>query len=95
MSNNSIIVPTNPKDLERIKSAIKEASDCHVRIEGEKDELKSIAEVMAEELNIPKGIFNKMVKIYHSQTYDKLIADTEDFSALYEAVLNNGKKAQS
>ena len=93
MSNSNIIVPSNPTDLERIKSALKEASDCYVRIDGEKEELKSIAEVMSEELNVPKSVFNKMVRVYHSQTYDKLIADTEDFSALYEAVLNSGQQA--
>jgi len=83
----NIIVPSNPKDLERIKSAIKEASNCLVRIEGEKEELKAIAEAIYDDLEIPKPIFNKMVRVFHKQEYDRIIADTEDFSALYEQVM--------
>lgn len=82
----NIIVPSNPADLLKIKQAIKNASDCLVRIEGEKEELKAIAEMVNEDVAIPKPIFNKMVRAYHKQEYDKIIADVEDFSALYEAV---------
>lgn len=82
----NIVVPTNPSDLSKIKQALKNASDCLVRIEGEKEELKAIAEMIQEDVNIPKPVFNKMVKTYHKQEYEKIVADVEDFQALYEAV---------
>ena len=85
--SKSIVVPSNPKDLERIKNAVKEASDCLLRIDSERDEIKAIAELMAEDLELPKKYFMKMVKVYHKSNYDTEVKTNEEFQELYEAVL--------
>lgn len=87
MTAKTIIVPTNPKDLERILKAVKSASDCLIRIDSEREELKAIAELMQEELELPKKYFNKMVKVYYKASFDKEVQDQEDFQQLYEAVI--------
>ena len=81
------IIPSNPADLKRIKDAVTEASNCLVRIDGERDELKTIADVMAEELDVPKAVFNKMVKVYHKASFDAEVAKNEDFQAFYETIM--------
>ncbi len=56
-------------------------------MEGEKEEIKSIAEAINEELELPKAIFNKMVRVYHKQTYDSEVTKSDEFQLLYEAIL--------
>jgi hypothetical protein len=87
MATNEVIIPSNPKDLERIKKAVVEASDSLLRIDSEREEIKAIAELMAEELQLPKRHFMRMVKVYHKSTYDTEVKLNEDFQALYEAVV--------
>lgn len=83
----TVILPTNQKDLDRIKAAVKEANDSLIRIQSERDEIKAIAEVMQEELNIPKKFFNKMVRVYNKASFDKEIKEIEEFEALYETIM--------
>ena len=81
------MLPSNPVDIKRIKDAVLESSNCMTRIEAEKDELKAIAEVMFEELEVPKAVFSKMVKVYHKQLIDKFNTDAEDFAEYYAIVM--------
>jgi|GEM_PF-5958678 len=83
----TVILPSNPKDIERIKAAVKEGNDCLIRIQSEKDELKAIAEVMQEDLKIPKKFFNKMVRVYNKASFDSEAKEVEEFEALYETIL--------
>lgn len=82
-----LIIPTNPKDIEKIKVAIKSANDCLIRMQSERDEMKAIAEVMQEELNIPKKFFNRMVRVYNKASFDKEIKEVEEFESLYETIM--------
>lgn len=85
--SKTIVIPTNPADIARIKTSVKAASDCMIRISAEKDEMKAIAELMYEELELPKKYFHKMVKVYHKASFDKEVQDGADFQELYEAVI--------
>jgi hypothetical protein len=83
----TVILPTNPKDIERVKAAVKESNDCLIRMQSERDEMKAIAEVMQEELNIPKKFFNRMVRVYNKASFDKEIKEVEEFESLYETIM--------
>lgn len=84
---SQVIVPSNPADVKRIKDAVKAASDCLIRIDSEREEIKAIGELMYEELELPKKFFSKLVRVYHKSSYDKEVQDQEDFQTLYEAVV--------
>ena len=56
-------------------------------MEGEKEEIKSVAEVMNEELSVPKSLFMKMVKVFHKQSYDTEVAKNEEFQTIYETII--------
>ena len=40
----TIVVPSNPADQKAILTALKEADDCMIRIESERDQIKAIIE---------------------------------------------------
>lgn len=83
----NIVLPTNPADIAKIKNAVKEASDSLLRIDAEKDHIKSIIEVVVDDYGLPKSFVNRMVKTYHKSSYDKDTQDNDDFRALYETVI--------
>lgn len=81
-----IIIPSNPAELKVIQSAIKEISDCYIRISSEREAIKDIVEDLAEKYEIPKKYFNDLGKTYFKQNFDKQSVEHEDFSDLYIAV---------
>lgn len=89
MAKKEFVIPTNPKDQERIKKCVKDAADCLVRMDAEKEEMKSLAELMDEEVGMPKATFTKMVRIFHKQNFDVVVGTNEEFCALYETIFKS------
>lgn len=81
-----IVLPSNPSDIAAIKAAIKEISDCMLRQESERDQIKDIVAMVEEKYELPKRYVTKMAKIYHKAKYDEEVADHEDFASLYETI---------
>jgi hypothetical protein len=82
----NLTIPSNPSDQKAIKDAMKQYSDCLVRVEGERDEMKAIADMIQEKYEIPKKVFVRMSKVYHKQSYDKDVQDASDFQEIYEII---------
>lgn len=95
MSKAPFVMPTTPEDLKKINSAIKQASDSLIRIESEKDHIKDVRDKLKEELNLPAKLFNKMLKVYHKQTFGEEITQAEEFEIMYEKVFPNKNLDQS
>jgi hypothetical protein len=87
----TVIIPSLEADRKAIRDAIREASDCLVRIDGEKEQIKAIVEVLKEKHQLPKGYINRMIREYHKSSYDKSVAEQSDFEELYEAVIGIGE----
>lgn len=78
---------SNPKDRENLLEVIKECSDSMTRIQGEKDFMKEQVSEISEQLQIPKKLVNKMIKVYHKRNYDEEVAIQEQFETLYQTVI--------
>jgi len=81
-----IVIPSNPAELKTIQAAMKEMSDCMIRIDAEKDAMKDIVEDLNEKYELPKKFISKMARVYHKQSFDKESVEHEDFADLYVAV---------
>lgn len=84
MSVNAL---SNPTDREKLFKILKECSDSMTRIAAEKDLIKETVKDICEELQLPKRLVNRMVKVYHKQNYDEEVATHEQFETLYETVV--------
>ena len=74
-------------DREKLFKIVKDCSDSMARIEGENDFIReSIAET-AKQMQLPKKLVAKLVRVYHKQNYDEEVAVHEQFETLYEAVV--------
>ena len=74
-------------DREKLFKIVKDCSDSMTRIEGENDFIReSIAET-AKNMQLPKKLVAKLVRVYHKQNYDEEVAVHEQFENLYETVV--------
>lgn len=83
----TIVLPTNPADIKKIKDGIQEASNSLVQIDAEKDQIKSIVDLLAEKYELPKQFINKMIKSYHKSDFDKTQTQFEDWAELYQLIV--------
>jgi hypothetical protein len=70
----------------RLKKALKDAADSHLRSEAESEYLREVIKKIAEDLKIPKKLVNALAKTYHKRNFDELVAEHEQFEKLYKAV---------
>ena len=74
-------------DREKLFKVVKDCSDSMTRMDGEKDFVReSIAET-AKNMQLPKKLVAKLVKVYHKQNFDEEVAVQEQFETLYESVV--------
>jgi hypothetical protein len=83
----SVNVLSNPVDREKLLKVLKECSDSMTRISAEKDLIKETVKDVCEQLELPKRLVNRMVKVYHKQNYDEEVTVHEQFETLYETVV--------
>ena len=84
---SEIIVPSNPADQEAIKKALVEADESMIRISAEKEHIKAIIENVEEKYKLDKKYVRKLISVYHKQNFDKVEAESEEFSLLYSTIV--------
>jgi uncharacterized protein (UPF0335 family) len=81
------IIFSNPADRKTIRDALHEISSSMSRIEGERDYIKeAIKDITAKYPQVSKRVFRKMIKVYHSQTFNQEVEEHEEFENLYETI---------
>jgi len=78
---------TNPADKQKLLGVLKECSASRTRMEAERDLVKEAVDSISKELQLPKKIVNRMVKVYHKQNFDEEVAVQDQFQTLYETIV--------
>ena len=78
---------SNPADRQKLLAVIKECSASKTRIEAERDLIKEAVSGISKELDIPKRMINRMVKVYHKQNFDEEVAVQDQFETLYQHIV--------
>ena len=86
------VVPSDPRDREKLKQAIGEITNCMLRIDGEREQIKAIISDNAEEYGIEKKLLRKIATTMYKHNYDDVQAEQSDFELLFEALFE--KKAK-
>jgi len=82
-----VIQLSNPADREKLSKVIRSCSDSLTRAKAEKDYVNEAVKDISKELNLPKKIVAKMVKVYFKQNFDEEVVTNEQFEALYQTVV--------
>ena len=83
----SVNVLSNPADREKLFKVIQECSNSMTRVDGEKDFVKESIDAIAKDLQLPKKLVARLVKVYHKQNYDEEVSTHEQFEQIYETVV--------
>ena len=83
----SVNALSNPADREKLFKIIQECSNSMTRVDGEKDFVKESIDAISKDLQLPKKLVARLVKVYHKQNYDEEIATHEQFEQIYETVV--------
>lgn len=81
----------NAKDLQALKVAIVEMTKCLQTIDGEREQMKEIAEAAEEKFGVKKKYINKVARTMFKHNYSDLQSENEHFEDLYESIAE-GKK---
>ena len=79
---------SNPEDRKKLMNGIKEISNCFTRIEGERELIKEVIADLAENFDLTKPVLRKIARTYHKQNFNEETAQFEEFTELYEQVVN-------
>lgn len=78
---------SNPADREKLLKVIRECSDSMTRAQAEKEYIREAVADISKQLQLPKKLVSKMVKVYYKQNYDEEVAVHDQFETLYETVV--------
>jgi hypothetical protein len=74
-------------DREKLFKIVQECSNSLTRIDGEQDYIREAISETAKQMQLPKKMVAKLVKVYHKQNFDEEVAVHEQFETLYESVV--------
>jgi hypothetical protein len=78
---------SNPVNQKKLLDCLRECSASMTRMDGEKDYIRESIASISKDLQLPKKLVAKLVKVYHKQNYDEEVATHEQFETLYETIV--------
>jgi hypothetical protein len=78
---------SNPADQKKLLDCLRECSASMTRMDGEKDYIRESIASISKDLQLPKKLVAKLVKVYHKQNFDEEVAVHEQFEQLYETIV--------
>ena len=87
-------VPSSPADRKKLKDMIAEITNCMLRIDGERDQMKEIIADAASKFQIDKKQIRKIATTMYKANYADAKAENEEFEILYETLVE-GRLAET
>lgn len=81
------MILSNPADQKKLLDVLRETSNSLLRAQSEKDFIKEAVDKICDDLQLTKRVVNRMVKVYHKQSFHDEVAAHEQFEALYQAIV--------
>lgn len=82
----AVVIPTNPEDQKKIKDILEYVSNIKHAIAVKNLEIKENVDSIVEQYKIPKKLVNRMIKVYHAESFVKDTAINDTFAVLYETI---------
>ena len=82
----TVVLPSNPADIEKIRGALQEIADAFTRMTAERELVKDIKAMLKEDFELPPKFITKLAKTYFNQDFEAQQVESEDFEELWFAV---------
>lgn len=87
MTTDTGSIPSSPAERQKLKTMLVEMTNCLQRIDGEREQLKEIADAVKEAFGLKPKTVNKLAKTMYKHNYADLQAENEHFESLYETLV--------
>lgn len=87
MTEQTVIVPSDPETRERLKKAIVDISNQWAIIEGHQAVVKEGIKSISEDYELPSKFISKLARAYHRQNFSSQQTEFEEFTDLYDAII--------
>ena len=84
--SKTLILPTNPADIKKIRDALQEIADAFTRMTAERELVKDIKAMLKEDFELPPKFITKLAKTYFNQDFEAQQVESEDFEELWFVV---------
>ena len=76
------------EQVNQLNEEIKNLDVILTKIELHKASVKESISALSEELDVPKKLLNKMLKVYHKNNFLELVDEESKFQDLYESIIS-------
>ena len=84
-------LPSNPNDLKKLKAAIGEITNCMLRMDSERDQIKEIINDVADNYDVDKKQVRKIATTMYKSNYSDVVEENREFELLYETLVEGRK----
>lgn len=88
----NFVLPSDPKQRSALCIAVQAASNAKLRIDAEKELLKSIADRMKEEVGIPPALFNSLAQAHFKQDLEARQSKSEELFDTYSLLFKTNQQ---
>ena len=82
-----VTIPTNSKDLEKMKTMLNEMTKFMRRKEDEAESMKQISKEIKVLFNLAPKHISKLAKVMYKQNFPEVQAENQAFEDLYESIV--------
>lgn len=87
MAITAVVRSLSQEEKDRLFKAIKEMSNSMARATGEAEYQREATKAIADDVKLSKKLVSKLVKVYHKQNFEEVVAIEDEFEDLYKAVV--------
>ena len=88
-------LPSSPSDQQKLKNAIVEITNCMLRMDSERDQIKEIINDVADNYDVDKKQVRKIATTMYKSNYSDVVEENREFELLYETLVEGRKTGES
>ena len=88
-------LPSSPSDQQKLKNAIVEITNCMLRMDSERDQIKEIINDVADTYDVDKKQVRKIATTMYKSNYSDVVEENREFELLYETLVEGRKTGES
>lgn len=87
MAITAVVRSLSGEEKERLLKAVKEMSNSLARMEGEREYVNEATKKISDDVKLSKKIVGQLVKVYHKQNFEEVVAIHDEFEDLYKSIV--------
>jgi hypothetical protein len=87
MALTAVVRSLSAEEKDRLMKAVKEMSNSLARMEGEREYVSEATKKISDDVKLSKKLVAQLVKVYHKQNFEEVVAINNEFEDLYKSIV--------